>query len=292
MFNLYEFSIQEPSYRQLECDGCLFVEYKCIPGEAELDDLWSQHGHIVFVTAGKKIWISPDGECFASQGEAVYCKKGASLIRNFYENDFCALIFFFPDDFIKEVVQEYQEGITLALKEQVREFHVMNVKVDETLKSFFDSVVTYFFQKGDPSKHILKLKFKELLLHLLTSGQNSPLAQYFVSLSLEQKVNLKKIMHENFLYNLSLENYAKICCRSLSTFKRDFKEAFGVSPGKWLVEQRLKHAKMLLLTSDESINEIAFHSGFETTSHFIRCFKKYFSLPPLQFRQQSHAAVK
>jgi transcriptional regulator GlxA family with amidase domain len=52
---------------------------------------------------------------------------------------------------------------------------------------------------------------------------------------------------------------------------------------------RLKHARMLLLKTDESINEIAYKSGFETPSHFIRCFKKHFELPPQQFRQQNAA---
>lgn len=50
-----------------------------------------------------------------------------------------------------------------------------------------------------------------------------------------------------------------------------------MAPGKWLIEQRLKYAKMRLLTTDESINDIAFHAGFETTSNFIRCFKKIHS---------------
>jgi AraC family transcriptional regulator, exoenzyme S synthesis regulatory protein ExsA len=94
-------------------------------------------------------------------------------------------------------------------------------------------------------------------------------------------------MRKNLLFNLTIEDYAKLCNRSLSSFKRDFKQTFGVSPLQWLIEERLKYAKTRLLTTDENINDIAFHSGFETTPHFIRSFKKHYGLSPLRFRRKA-----
>src|SRR5690606_22873456 len=108
----------------------------------------------------------------------------------------------------------------------------------------------------------------------------------FLSIPRQDQSNLKQVMEDNYLYNLSLEDYARLCNRSLSAFKRDFQEGYGSPPGKWLTKKRLKYARMLLFTTDESVNDVAFHSGFETTSHFIRCFKKQFGLPPHQYRQQ------
>jgi AraC family transcriptional regulator, exoenzyme S synthesis regulatory protein ExsA len=286
MFNLYEDSKNDRTFRQLECDDLLCVEYRCLPNDTR-NTLWSQYGHLVFVTNGQKRWITPDGECYATIGDAVYCNRGACQIENFQEDDFCALLFFFPIDFIRETVLEYQESLNTNTLPPIPDFHVMKMNVDDTLKAFFDSVISYCFQKTNPSKHILKLKFKELILQVLTSKQNPKLAAYFLSTVQEEKVNLKKIMQDNLMYCLSLEDYAKICHMSLSSFKRNFKEIFGVAPGKWLIEQRLKYAKMRLLTTDESVNDVAFHAGFETTSNFIRCFKKSFGLPPLQYRQQA-----
>ena len=99
-------------------------------------------------------------------------------------------------------------------------------------------------------------------------------------------------MMENYLYALSQENFAKLTHRSLSSFKRDFQEIFSTSPNKWLIEMRLKYARILLLTTEEPVSEIAYKSGFETTSHFIRCFKKQYDLPPQQFRQQDSSLIK
>ena len=63
-------------------------------------------GHLVYVTAGTKTWITANGEIPAFAGDAVFCKPGACHMRNFFETDFCALIFFFPRNLVQEVVLE------------------------------------------------------------------------------------------------------------------------------------------------------------------------------------------
>lgn len=283
MINLYEDSLQS-NYRRLECDGLLFVEYTCIPNVSEIYGLWSPEAHLVYVTSGKKTWITPEGAFPAAKGDAVYCKQGACIMKNDYESDFCALIFFFPKEFIQEVAFEYQITYSLNDCESDHDFHVLSLNIDDPMKLFFESVSSYLFQKTSTSRHILKLKFKELILQILTTNNNPLLKKYFLSGLKESKQNIESVIRKNLLFNLSMEDYANLCNRSLSTFKREFRETFGVTPLKWILEERLKYSRMRLLSTDENINDIAFYSGFESTPHFIRCFKKYFGQPPLKYR--------
>lgn len=285
MYNFYDFS-RESNFRKLECDGLLAVEFQCLPGDVR-GGIWAQYEHIAFVLSGKKTWITPEGEVPVYKGDALYCKKGGHLVHNFYHEDFCALFFFFPDDFIHDIVLEFQQASKALANQPLSKEHVLPVKVEPSLEAYFHSVMSYFNLKQEPSDQLLKLKFKELILQILTSQQNPELAAHFMSMGQQGRMNLRQVMQENYLYRLSLEEYAQLCNRSLSAFKRDFQENFDTSPGKWLIEQRLKYARMRLFTTDESVNDIAFHSGFETTSHFIRCFKRHYGLPPLQYRQQN-----
>jgi transcriptional regulator GlxA family with amidase domain len=93
-------------------------------------------------------------------------------------------------------------------------------------------------------------------------------------------------MEANFCYNLSLDEFARLCHRSLSSFKRDFKKHFNVSPGKWLLTRRLEYAALLLKNSDLNIAQIAFECGFEDVSHFSKAFKEKFGLSPINFRKE------
>ncbi len=99
-------------------------------------------------------------------------------------------------------------------------------------------------------------------------------------------IDLETVMSENYLYNLKVEEFAKLCGRSLSSFKRDFNAVFKTTPSKWIKEKRLEHAKALLLKSDLNINEICYDSGFVNASHFIKSFKDKYKQPPLQFRSE------
>lgn len=98
------------------------------------------------------------------------------------------------------------------------------------------------------------------------------------------KIDIENIMLNNFKYNLKLEEFAKLCGRSLSVFKRDFKKHFNCTPFRWLKSKRLEYAKTLLLESDLNVNQICYKCGFKNYSHFVQSFKEEFKIPPYQFK--------
>ncbi len=44
------------------------------------------------------------------------------------------------------------------------------------------------------------------------------------------------------MFNLSLEKFSYLTGRSLTTFKRDFKKSFTMTPQRWLTHKRLELA--------------------------------------------------
>lgn len=106
------------------------------------------------------------------------------------------------------------------------------------------------------------------------------------------KPYLDEIMELNYTFNLSLAEFAMIAQRSIATFKREFKENYNTTPGKWLTQKRLEHAKLLLNTSKKNVNEIAYDSGFENATHFSRVFKEKFGFSPLQYRKQKAVPIE
>ena len=99
--------------------------------------------------------------------------------------------------------------------------------------------------------------------------------------------NIEKVMSENFLFNLKVEEFAKLCGRSLSAFKRDFKHIYGTTPSRWIKFKRLEYGEKLLIGTDLHINQISYDCGFINTSHFIKSFKEQYNLPPHQYRTQT-----
>jgi transcriptional regulator GlxA family with amidase domain len=137
----------------------------------------------------------------------------------------------------------------------------------------------------DPPEPLLKLKVKELITSILLSESNGQLAAYLIQQASAVAPDIEEIMEANFRYNLSIEEFARMCNRSLSTFKRDFQKALGEPPGRWLRTRRLKHGAGLLIHSDLPITEIAYECGFEDVSHFCKVFKEVYHTTAGEYRE-------
>ncbi len=285
MFNLYDVLKGGLNYHKFEVDDLLFVEYNC-PLQVQTAAVWTHCDLLVHILSGTKTWKSVDGEWAGTAGSTLYIKKGAKIIDQFFEDDFCMLGFFISDNFIKESVQESNVAEIGVPRPEVYTESAQWIENTIPLQAFFQSMLSYFHHKGEVADSLLKLKLKELIINLLSDSKNEDIASYFHRVSNSTNVDLKGIMEKNFLYNLSLEEYAEMSHRSLSTFKRDFKKSFDSTPGRWLLEKRLQHAKALIHRHGLSISDIIFESGFEDLSHFSRSFKAKFGQSPTQYRNQ------
>ncbi|MNL11610.1 Virulence regulon transcriptional activator VirF [compost metagenome] len=87
-------------------------------------------------------------------------------------------------------------------------------------------------------------------------------------------------MLQNYKFNVSLERFAYLTGRSLSSFKRDFVKIFNATPSQWLIKKRLEEAYFLIEKKDKKPSDIYLDLGFENLSHFSFAFKKLFGYAP------------
>jgi AraC-like DNA-binding protein len=94
------------------------------------------------------------------------------------------------------------------------------------------------------------------------------------------------IAHVEDRYRTSLEvsELARIACLSESQFRKRFVKLFKIAPSKFINRIRVQMAAKLLLSSDDSIAEIALQCGFCDQSYFTRQFSSFFGLTPKRYR--------
>lgn len=289
MRNLFENLKSDLHYNKFVLDELMGVEYSCPIPDEELG-IWAQTDYVLHVLSGKKSWRTLKETVEVNAGQTIYVKKGATFVRQFFDDDFCMLIFFIHDDFIRATVEQLKGKISMNVSE-LRETNIIRLKQTPLLSSFFDGMLHHFGNETHPAASLLELKFKELLVSLLTSSDHQDLADYFKSFYQRDLPSLPHIMEQNFSFNLSLEEFAKLCHRSLSSFKREFQNHYAISPGKWLLAKRLDHAAVLLHNDTLNISQVAYESGFEDSSHFSRTFKERFQKTPLEYRNDQLKAI-
>lgn len=287
MINVYQDMLANPGYfKQLAIKDGLLVNYQC-PQITEWVDLFSHLNHIIYTVSGKKILKTPTKTFILTEGKLVFLKKGAIRQGRFYDVDWRTIVFCISDNYLQQLYKEYRPQLPIDLSQPVITDSVIEINTTEFSKPYFNSLLPYFTQTPPPPETLLELKCRELILSIFSNPENAAFTTYVKSASDCNKPPLTEIMEANFLYNLSLDEFAKISQRSLTAFKNEFITIFHTSPGKWLLHKRLDYAKLLLSVSDKNINEIVFESGFESATHFSRTFKEKFTVSPFQYRKNN-----
>jgi AraC-like DNA-binding protein len=291
LYNLYSHIANNPGRCQrLTCGESLFTLYNC-GLKNRFESLWSHNNYIVYVLEGRKIWHTAQGDYDLEEGSCVFVRKGASVVEQFVDTEFCFFLFFVPDEFICDVLKSKSTPIHSYGKKYDA---VIAIDNSASVKAFFQSMLPYFEDCHKPDQTLLELKFRELILTVADNHRNGELLSYFTLLLQEpQNVSLQRIMEENFCFNLGLEEFAKLSARSLSAFKRDFLRLYHISPGKWLLEKRLVYAMHLLRNMGKTVADASFESGFENPSHFSRAFRSRFDSSPGSIKhQQAERSVR
>jgi AraC family transcriptional regulator, exoenzyme S synthesis regulatory protein ExsA len=274
----------DPSAKRFEIDELLFAQFSCPPQKV---GIWTQTDFLMHVLSGTPAWTTASGTESARAGETVFFRKGAYVLPQHLPSAVCVQLYFIPDGFVRETMLELTAELPAAGEVVERPPMVIRVKPDMALSAFLHGMRVYFDADENPRQALLKLKLKELLTSILLSRENRVLAGYFRYVATADAPSIPAIMEANYSHNLPLEAFAQMCHRSLSSFKREFRQHYGTSPGKWLLEQRLTRSVSLLQTTRLSVTELMFECGFQDLSHFSRAFKAKFGRPPSAFRRST-----
>ena len=124
-----------------------------------------------------------------------------------------------------------------------------------------------------------------IVLHMIGMILSISKNKVFEMSDVDQKIEQAKIlMNENVSGNIDPEELAMRLNISYSWFRRVFKEYTGYAPAKYFQELKLRKAKQMLVGTSQSVKEISFFLGFQSTEYFFSFFKKRTGLTPLEYR--------
>ena len=135
------------------------------------------------------------------------------------------------------------------------------------------------------------IKLNELI-YLLLSEEDGCVRRKVLRASDADSGQFITTIYENIFKDISVETLAELTNRSLTSFKKEFKRLFDAPPHRWIIEQRLDRAKIMLASTSRTVSEIGAECAFTNISHFIKLFKQRYNQTPASYRRQSSIHIE
>ena len=159
-----------------------------------------------------------------------------------------------------------------------------NLHIEDRVRSIIEELIHKYTAREEG----YELSVKGNLLRLLSLLFRYEIREVDVP---QKKLNYESIapaltyIAEHYTNDISLADLSDRCCMNRSYFCRQFHELTGKTAMAYVNEYRLAKAKALLLTTQDSISEIAVATGFSDNSYFTRKFKELFGVSPSSMRR-------
>ncbi len=253
----------------------------------------TRHG-IGYVLRGKKYIHYGDVRHEVNRGDLFYLNIGHHYIEDIPEdgNPFEQIMFYYTPDMLSRILTNLNMNYKLNITndhscEKCRDNSHVIYPAWSTVRNFFSTINQYIKEdifSNDQTAE--QLKITELIYLILTQPDCCIKGKLLMNLD-TQSENFEQTVQRHLFDNISIDDLARKCNKSLTSFKKEFKKRYHEPPHRWLIRQRLMHSRLLLISTNKSISEIGNECSFPNTSHYIKLFKKEYGLTPASYRNRS-----
>lgn len=133
---------------------------------------------------------------------------------------------------------------------------------------------------------LLEYLFRSLLVYCARANTAVPLPHWGRVVRDPRIEHAVELLNRDIDKRWSVERLAKAVGLSRAVFARQFLSVLGQSPMRYLTQRRMQVAAALLFASDAGLAEVASRVGYTSEFAFNRAFKRYYQLPPGEYRRQ------
>ncbi len=238
---------------------------------------------LIYVTKGYKILHTAFEDYHIKAGSVLFLKSGTYVMSEVLDKRYEAFLFFYSDAMLIDFIDKYDVAINEQPKSKQDEVCVL--KHTDTFSSVILSFIPYF-EESEVNSDILKIKFEELFLKILTSKDNR-VFKYYLSKIYNSDAEFKKEVercYADFTTVKEMTNYFKM---NENAFRAKFQKLFAQTPKRWIDSKKLTRAKLLLEKRDKTVTEVAREVGYADLAWFSQRFKREFGISPKECKNNN-----
>jgi len=274
-------------HKTIDLFGAMLFEKAVIQPPFTMPNNMSEEACFLYILEGSCNVVAETGENFLSTKESVLMKCGnyfGRAIPDTQSQQYSVLAIHFYPEVLQKIYDNRLPDFLTSHQEIPSKLGLAKIKYDELFSRYIEGILFYFENPALVSEELLVLKLKEIILLLSNTDRGHVVHRILSNLFQPTNLRFKEVVEANLYKNITLENLAILCGLSLSSFKREFKKVYEVSPATYIRNEKLRKAEELLRCTTEPVSNIAYDTGFADLSNFSRAFKTRYGKAPSEVR--------
>lgn len=251
---------------------------------------WHKEVEVVHVCSGKMVVKINHKSYYLNEDDFIIINKCAlhSLQKDIMSKDIVVFKTLLFDLYLlssnlrehsqKEVVEKIDENkldISKVIEKDSLN-HSIFKKYFYEMKESFEKKLTHYEIEMKAYIHLLMYLILNIKSTEAFPGKRIP------KIPISKTVDL---INKNIEINYTIKELADFIGYSEAYYMREFKKNIGLTVKQFTNKKKIEYAKVLLLSTEENVRDIAGRCGYDNISYFSRVFKELENVTPLQYRK-------
>ncbi len=240
---------------------------------------------IYYLLSGERYYFIKDKIYHIKKGTIVFINANdLHCTRNIASSGFERILIDFTEDFISPAIQSADSDLLKCFKNDIP---IIELDKEERyyIENLLNSMQKEYIEKEENYLSFLQSTLIQLLVFINRHNFTIKNMQNDINPTHKQISKIIGYINEHFSDDITLESISEKFYISPCYFSRTFKKVTDLSFIEYLNNVRIKEAKRLLIESNMNITEISEKTGFKSSTHFGRVFKKITKMSALKFKQ-------
>lgn len=245
---------------------------------------------LIYLYKGSCLHILEGQTSVITENEIFLLSPGVFHLPEIYDDSILINVLIYPEALTKlcDAMAGLDGKITEylnALRYGTRYPRCFSCKIgdDDKLRRMFHELIREYFENRKCCDLIMQNLLQSIFCILLRSHEEDSFISDYTTAKISPAIPLLQYINENH-HNTTLGDLSCQFSYSEQHICRLIKAHTGKTFSQYLTDIRLSKAKILLLTTDLSVADIAHRCGYSGNAYFCRLFKKTEGLTPMAFK--------
>ncbi|WP_418551267.1 AraC family transcriptional regulator [Prevotella sp.] len=250
---------------------------------------------IIFITEGKEE-VSVNEHCrIVSPGEVI-CSRPGEIWKWQPDPQLKGIVLIFDEQFLLSFFKDplFLDRFAYLRADRSSPFMLLDNVLQERICHLLLLMKEEIDDRVEKDQHILRAMLYETLMLLnraedIKTDDVQPMNEVSVSRYVDKFTSL---VASEYTQHHDVEYYADSLCITSNYLNKVVRQTLGTTAKLYIHKLLYEEAKRRLTYTSSTINEIAESLNFDSASYFIRFFRKYAGMTPLQYRENNKSPQK